>query len=282
MSDNTKNNNNIKKLFSFTVNKEIEVEKIEESTNEAGEVTKTIKKVKENTPVSFYLRQPNRKIREEAEFYYYSCLSNAIKKDVLPIILLEKHISNDRGSLSDGELKTIGSWRDKNLEFQRLGAKPEKDRTDEDKKGLDRVTKEIAEDWEKVKVIQSNKGSIFSYSAENFSQNKLIFWYTLFLGYTNDNKPYFEGESFDDKLVSYDKFEDQEDVFVSTVVSKFLLFTSLWMGLKDSVSTAEFQKEANKIEIEWNAPKKDEQEDIKVEEAKTDKSVIVEDNKVKQ
>jgi hypothetical protein len=105
-------------------------------------------------------------------------------------------------------------------------------------------------------------------------------FYVLTLAFTNDDKPLFQGETLDDKFESYDRFEDAEDPFYSTVLTKFLLYCSAWVSMKDSVSTVEFQKEMQTVEDQWNKPVK--KEDDKTDEPKKDekddlKEVIIPD-----
>ena len=56
-------------LYTFTINKETEVEKREKSTKDGKDI-ETVEKVKETAPVEFLLQKPTRKLFDEAELFY--------------------------------------------------------------------------------------------------------------------------------------------------------------------------------------------------------------------
>jgi hypothetical protein len=71
----------IKKIYSFTIDKEMEVEKKDETINEKGEKVVTISKVKEKVPQKFFIRRPSRTMYDEAQLFHGAKFGEAVRKD---------------------------------------------------------------------------------------------------------------------------------------------------------------------------------------------------------
>ena len=86
----------------------------------------------------------------------------------------------------------------------------------------------------RIKDIQSFEAeqiNIFENTAEAKSRNRTILWWVLQLAYrVEDGKylPFFEGESFNDKLDNYDIIEDTGNVEISDVIKRFTYLITLW------------------------------------------------------
>ena len=93
----------MKKLFEFTVPKEVEIEENETSKNEKGEEIKITKKNKTKEQVKVFIRKPTRALFDEAELFYGVRLSEGIKAGLLTRALLAKRFTNDGGVLSEEE-----------------------------------------------------------------------------------------------------------------------------------------------------------------------------------
>src|SRR4051812_8407607 len=93
----------MKILYTFNLNETKEQDEISESINEAGEKVSITKKVKKEIPIKFGLREPTRTLRDEAELYYGTKFSEALKAGFLTNALVDKRITTDGGVLAKEE-----------------------------------------------------------------------------------------------------------------------------------------------------------------------------------
>ena len=98
----------MKRLHSFTVTKEVEVVKKDESENDKGEKVITERTELEKKPQYFFIRKPTRALYDDAELFYAVKMSEGIKAGLLTKALLAKRYENDGGPLSEGEVERYG------------------------------------------------------------------------------------------------------------------------------------------------------------------------------
>ena len=232
----------MKELYSFTINKEIEIEESESSRNENGEEVKTIKKVKKNEPVKVVVKKPTRNLFDEAELFYGVTLSEGIKSGLLTRALLAKRINNDGGVFSDDEQVEYSSSYVKLFElqneFQKVSLIDKDKRSEDEKKQLLLVMQDIENIREKIQNFEIAQSSLFEQTAENRARNKTIIWWLLNLSYIEDNgefKALFGEGSYREKLEVYDNIEDQDLDFEKRVIQKLVYLISFWyMGRASS------------------------------------------------
>ena len=98
-----------KELYSFSLDKEEEVEKETSRKNKkTGDITKNIKKVKEKVPYAIRLKRPSRRELEEAELEYSVEMSKCVKKGILTRAMLFKKYSDTGGMYTDDESENYG------------------------------------------------------------------------------------------------------------------------------------------------------------------------------
>ena len=79
-----------KELYSFSLDKEEEVEKETSRKNKkTGDITKNIKKVKEKVPYAIRLKRPSRRELEEAELEYSVEMSKCVKKGTFKFTVID-------------------------------------------------------------------------------------------------------------------------------------------------------------------------------------------------
>ena len=93
----------MKWLYTFQVNRDIEVEETTEKKNDKGEEIKEAKTIKKTRPVQVKIRKPSRRMFDDGELYYGVKLSEGIKAGLLTRAQLAKRYEDDGGSLSDSE-----------------------------------------------------------------------------------------------------------------------------------------------------------------------------------
>jgi hypothetical protein len=225
----------IKTLYTFTLDKEIEVEKTEQI--DSGTLTK---KVKETKTFEFALRKPTRSIADANELFYSVQFNEAIKAGLIPSALLAKRFNNDNGVLSEAQFKDKQALYDELREVannltQHL-QKKEEEHTEEEKKTATEWIEKYNLLQKKINAYESAEQSLFDNTAENRARMKALTWYALFLSYKKNDKgefePIYPGKTFDEKLKSYDELiEEKADELYIRASQKFSwLVTAMYLG----------------------------------------------------
>lgn len=223
----------MKKLFQFLVEKETEEKTKSSIVNEKGETvtTETPQKVKVSQKV--FIRKPSRSLYDEAELYYGVKLSEGIKAGLLTRALLAKRFLNDGGILSEQEKDKYTNLISRLSEIQmEMNQESRKDKKEQDSQKIN----ELNEESEKIRAdlvdLEMGQSALFDQTAENRARNKIILWWILNLSHFEDEEgkqiPVFAGESFGEKLSSYDEIDEKDDNFLNEVIRKLMYYVSFW------------------------------------------------------
>ena len=215
-----------KTLYTFDVYVTREVEEKTQKTNEAGEVVTETKTVKKQIPRHVCLRRPTRGMLDDAELYFNVLVSKGIQAGLMSRALLAKRFNNDGGVVSEPEkqayAKAYFDLERKETELMKLRSlKDQSSLSDTEKAYIEQLVKETAtlrrslQDWELAQL------SLYDITAESRARTKTIIWWTVNLAYMrpeNDTDtdtdtwlPIFEGETFEEKMDSYDAIEEGEE-----------------------------------------------------------------------
>ena len=263
----------MKKLFEFVVPKEELVKETETSTNDKGEEVTTSKEVKKKVDKKYFLRKPTRKLFDQAELFYGVQLSEGIKAGLLTRALLQKRFSNDGGTLGEKEREEWATLYsdifDKQVEIQRLALLDDRS-PEEEAKFLN--SKEFLKDARvRIQEFEMQQSSLYDQTAENRARNKTILWWVLHLGHYINNdaeeKPFFGDGEYEDRILIYDRLEEEEDEYVSECINKFFYYVSFWYvsktsdpeQFKDLIKFAEQQdlEEQGNTDVDIEEPKQD-------------------------
>jgi hypothetical protein len=221
----------MKHLYDFTVKKSQVVDK-EEIVTENGEQVKKIKQVKEEVPVKYFIKKPSRSDFDDSELFYGVELARGVKEGMLTKSMLIKRFSNDGGLLSEPQKNKYAELYlglgTKENELQRLVLSDKKEETEEQRKALEKELLNIRTEIQEFEFAQS---SIFDQTAENRARNKTIYWWFINLAHKADGDkeiPLFAGNTFQEKLKSYDTVTEQEDEHLGVVIQKFIYFVTMW------------------------------------------------------
>lgn len=225
----------MKTLYKFVINKEAEVETQVETKNENGEVVITKKKEKQLIPHNFFVAKPTRSLSDQAGLYNSVMVSEGLKKGLLSIYSLDKKY-REEGVFTDEDNK---QYRDlyaeliKSLEeLQVISKVLESDRTDEQKKKWEELTKQIESIRLKLKDYENIKNGLYTHSAEFRARNMTITWWVLNLSYKEEGGkelPFFTGNTTEEKLKCYDELMEKEDGFIKDVIERFMYVVSFWV-----------------------------------------------------
>ncbi len=225
----------IKKIYSFTVNKEVEADEVTVSKNENGEEVKTIVKVKKLEPQKFTIKKPTREIREDAELFYNTVFAEGVKAGLLTYALLSKRYSNDGGAFSELDKTQYAELYKKlfDLESQTQKLAENKEQTDADKENISNIKKEMVLLQNKIRTFEMEHQSLFNNTAESRARRKQNVWFTLFLSFNEDSNgnltPFFGEGKYIDKINKYDEIEEGSDDFLRKVLLRFVYFVSFYI-----------------------------------------------------
>lgn len=230
----------MKKLHEFTVNKLQEVEEVQVQTDAEGKEIKVLNKISKWIPHKYCIRKPGRQLQEQGELFHGVTLADGIKAGLLTQSLLAKRFANDGGVYSEDEKKEYLSARLKlselELELQKLFLT--KEPTEDETARRAEVIKEIAVQQDIVQMYNFNLLSLFNQTAETRARNKTVFWWLLHLSYKVEGDkeiPFFDGETYEQKLKSYDAFEDTDDKFINETINTFIFYITKWyLGIVSS------------------------------------------------
>ncbi len=227
----------MRKLYSFKLDKETEIDEIKTSTIDGKEV-KIVEKVKNKIPFNYFIAKPGRALTEESDIFYNSTFWKLVRSGILPQNQLRKRLSDDGGVLSEEQSKQYNDLYDKlfqkQAEHRSLNLKS--DKTDEDAKQSEKVMDEIVDIMSTLQSFEVKTGAeLYQNTAESLARNKLCLFWTLMLSYQDkDGKeiPVFGDGDYEKKLKRYDEIELKEDPFEYELIRKCLLICSLWVFQK--------------------------------------------------
>ena len=284
-------------LYSFKINREIDKKVTEKSEDKEGKEIEVTKTVTETVPIEFHIRKPNRKLYDDAELFYGVKMSEGIKAGLLTRNLLSKRYEDDGGAFSEAEKQRYSEIYmeiyTKEAEYQRLQVnldnKPQelKERIGQD------ILLEISQLRRELIEIENSQANIFDQTAENRAKNQTIMWWVLKLSHWKEfgresESEFFVGENFDEKLNTYDEYEESDDEFLNEAIKKLAFFISFWyMGRatsEEEFKAVEELYQSQSQEEEEEVPETEEEEENSAADASTEKveEVISEEKPAKQ
>lgn len=243
-----------KNLYSFTLFSEkentVEEKRVDEQTKE--EIT-VMKKVTEKVPFQIILKKPTRRQVEEADLEYSVEMSKCIKKGILTKAMLAKKYSDTGGMLSENESKRLVDLYKKIYDLQNENIRLESStKKKENKEKIDEIVENLTKTRKEIIDIESNYRSLFDHTADSKAQNKLLLWYILNLTYIkldseSVEKPYFEGEEFEDKLQNFYQKEESSEENYGIISKKISTLVAFWF-FNQASSEKDFEELDKKIE----------------------------------
>ena len=227
----------MKWLFEFTVNKETKETKKESTTNENGEKVTVEKESSSFKPTHFAIKRPNRKLYDEADLFYSVKLSDGIKAGLLTRALLEKRYENDGGVFNEYDRDRYVDLYKKIFEkenaLQKVALNLENRKEDDKTSEMAELYADLTLLRKELQEYEVRYSSLFDQTAENRAKNQTVMWWVLHLGFhkQNEDEEYasvFSGKDYDEKLDSYDEYEDMADLFWDESIKKLIYFVSFW------------------------------------------------------
>jgi hypothetical protein len=249
----------MKEIYSFTVELEkkssVEVEKVivDEKTGKKEKV-KVLTEVVEKEPYRIILREPNRRMIEEADMEYSIAMSKCVKKGILTKAMLANKYTDSGGLIAEGDARTIAKQYTRlgelEAEYTRLSTKTGK-KTKENTEKISSILEDLGELRRQIVDLEGVYASLFNHTADSKAQNRVILWYVLNLTYfvkgedeEAEPEPFFKGENFEEKESYYYTLDETEDALYSLIQGKVATFLSYWYF--STASTPEDFEQLNK------------------------------------
>lgn len=231
-------------LYQFSVDLPKEVDQVVTRVEGEGAAAKTVTettKVTKSVSVPVCLKRPSRVEREDADVERAVWETHFVTKGILPYALLLKTYNNYGGILSEEEKHRFAKMQADifltETELQRLQV------TDKDNKAaIDAVAIKLVDLRDQFMSFQQERSSFFNNTAESKARQKLIEWYVLHLSYVRTINPdeslgewvpIFDGETTEDKLLSFDKIVEDTDLLFSKA-RNMLEFVATVLASNDS------------------------------------------------
>lgn len=253
-----------------------EFEAEESITKDNGEVLKNNRK--------FAILKPNRRLREDGELFYAAETSRFAKAGVLPRAAWNTILSNGGGSISDKEREVYGElllkFRDASLELQSILFKTEDQRSEVEKTRANELTEDLDSIRKEIQAFESSQIAIFENTAEAKARNRTILWWVLNLSHEKVNDKYEEivkGESFNDKLDSYDNLENTNNEFMLSVLRRLTYLITVWF-----LGKAETEEEFKYFDNINNKNKEENEKEDNIEEIDATKNEANNEAEVKE
>lgn len=271
----SKEDNKTKKwLYEFFVKKTVEKKETEKSKNDDGEEVETTKTLKEESDIPMMLKKPNRKLYEQADLFYGIKLSEGIKAGLLTKSLLAKRYSNDGGFLSESEKeKYAGLYLtlfELETELQRLQVNLDKIPANERKEKVKEVTVKMLDTRRDLQEFELAQQSLFDQTAEVRAKNQTVMWWLLNLSLYKEGEEvqtvFGEGD-YDDRILKYDEYEEEDDPFWNEAIKKLAYFVSFWESGQAS-DWEDFDSIAESLDTKEEKDEKEIKEEAKQKEDK--------------
>lgn len=217
----------MKKLYEFTLERDQEVEIIEER-QENGTTVEVKKKVTQPVKIPLFIKLPNRVEREDIELQYDIEFSNLVKAGVLTRAMLDKEYAKQGGMWTEDEEKLRKRIREE-LSSKMRQYESDASLTEEEKAVLGGEIMGLEEIWTNFKNAEE---TLYGNCADNKARNKVINYLVSNFCYIVEekNKPklFFTGESTEDRLDDYADKEESDDKFIREATQFFAFFVTLW------------------------------------------------------
>lgn len=219
----------MKELYSFEVNKEIEVE--EKINNDDGSVT--IRKVTKEEPVRIFLKSPSRKDLDGITFIHKSEYGKALSAGMLNKETMLKKIVDNGG---------IVPYRDE--ERGKFIIARIKEITDKIKENPDDCGESYAQELQslnqEIQEITDIGIDLYAKTAEAYAEDKTILYTTLSLTFYEDTKErVFKGDIWDSKLEYFYHISDNPDKFkfeISVLRKAYICFHAQLLMNPDDIT----------------------------------------------
>ncbi len=219
-------------IYKFTINKEekkrVEVERKNKKT---GEVETVLQDKKVKTPFEFTIKQPTRRIINEAEAQYAIEMSKNIKMGIVTKAMLIKKYADTGGALTEKEVKDMVKKIQESNEIankiQLLSSTNKKDNEEE----IESLSGELLVLRKDLTDIEMSIQGVYDHTADARSERAMLLWYTIQLAKKiedGEEKDFFDGLMYEDQLNDlYEKDENGSDI-EKEALTNFLSVVSYW------------------------------------------------------
>lgn len=179
----------------------------------------------------FYILKPNRKLRQSGELEYAKQLAKFVKSGLLPKAAWGTILDNSGGTVSDTEAESYTKAKNNFFEYSlELNKLQQETATEEVNEKIANLMLDIEAAKNKIQSFELEQVYIFENTAEAKARNATIEWWLCNLSYADNDTPFFEGNSIDEKLDWYDSLDGQKEADLEKIKigQKFSYLITLW------------------------------------------------------
>jgi len=201
------------------------------------QVTQETRKEKGKVEHVFVIKEPTRRQMEEADMEYSIEMSKCVREGILTKAMLLNKYTDAGGIMSEEEAKQLAKMYGELAELQTkfTNYKIKTENIDKFSENQKEVFEKIATLRRTIATIETNYSSLLNHTADVRAQNKVVMWYLLSLSHLESKegddvelKPYFSGETVEEKKEIFYSMEESENELLELVYNKLTAFISFW------------------------------------------------------
>ena len=231
----------MRKLYTFTLKQEQEIDKIETSKNEAGDEVKVTKKVKELVPKNYFFARPTRKLQDEIKLFRAKKESEFLRAGVLSVAQVHKKVFDDNTLLTEEQKKEYNALRDEGMKLQTeyFDIPIEDKRNEEEKIQAKNIEDKLTLIYKKMQPYQdidNAYSNLYENTAEIMAQKEAIRYLALMSSYEDlggdKHKLIFGDGNEEARMNVYDSIEDGDDKYMYDLIARFFFVANFYMQNK--------------------------------------------------
>lgn len=209
-------------LFEFTTPVSREVDEVATRVEDGKTITETTK-VTKTVNIPFCFKKPSRTEDEEADIVRAASWYKFVDRGVIPEAMLIRKYTDAGGTMPDHYRKLLDT-----LQVEFFAIELELTQAEIEHKGNDEVLHPLRKKYFKIREqmteIHRSQAPFFENTAEAKAREKHTEWLVLHMSYYKPHQadetqgewvPFFNGNTTEEKLVSYDKMVEAKDELLS-------------------------------------------------------------------
>lgn len=184
-----------------------------------------------NENKKFFISKPNRKLKHAGELEYAKQLAKFVKAGLLPKAAWGTILDNSGGTISDSDAETYSNAKTKFFELTlELNKLQQNEKSSEIDQKIEQVMLDIEISKNQIQAFELEQIYIFENTAEAKARNATIEWWLCNISFSENDEPFFKGNTVEDKLDWYDSLDpnNENDAAILKIGQRFSYLITLW------------------------------------------------------
>lgn len=235
-------------LLTFSVSVSREVDKVDTRVEDGKTITETTK-VTKTVNVPFCFKKPSRPEDEEADIVRASSWYRFVDRGVIPEAMLIKRYTEAGGTMPAQYKQLLDT-----LQVEFFALEMELTKAEVEHKGNDEVLRPLRLKYfdlrERMTQIHRSQAPFFENTAESKAREKHVEWLVLHMAHFKPHRadetqgewtPFFEGETTDQKLASYDRMVEAKDELLAGAQETLKLVALFYSSSNGKMTTQQVE-----------------------------------------